>query len=210
MGPQLSGWLEVRESWGGEHSAWQAVAEITPLLHRGWGSDALFDTPLADPEVDPPWYAPLAPERGAPSDRSVPVMEAMASQHRSEFGYFAPSWVTWAEIEAHWDTPAFTPRLEPHTYRRSATGELQYYGSSPWTPDLAASAGLDYAVVAAEEEQPELEGHTWEANGVVYRVERGRWRDAFDEPWWILFDLMRTLAARFGSGGVRLVVWFHW
>jgi hypothetical protein len=53
-------------------------------------------------------------------------------------------------------------------------------------------------------------GQEWEIEGVVYRSEKLKRKDALSDEWRMLFKLMKALAGQYGDDGVRLVVWFSW
>jgi hypothetical protein len=115
-----------------------------------------------------------------------------------------------------WDEQALDTDLCIHIYRRDRRGEWIYDSKSEWLrlpriEPLPPSEQAAYArVMEAEHANPQglPEGQEWEADGKLYRSVRLRRSDALDDEWRLVFDLMETLARRYGDTDVRLVVWF--
>jgi hypothetical protein len=209
MGTDIHGWVEICPSpQPGFDQSWYGVIWVDVLL-SGRNRDAwncLFKT------EGPAHFIPWVGVRGWPAEISYQVEQERAklSEH------WDPTWITRAELQ-RMDGEELAPRCHSHLvlYQRNAAGELMVqreFGRpvirSPASftqtyPDLGALiwplAMTDY---------PPEAPHQWEFDGVVYRAEPLRRRDAFDEQWQTLFRLMADLAAHYGDDWVRLVVYF--
>ncbi len=167
-------------------------------------------------------FKPLVGLRGMAADASAEV-RGFVEDFRARYPQepIDCSWVTWKEIQnMDLDEQALTYHLSLFVYARGADGRLvrrEAFGR----PELADTAIViqhlpdqqdaiwDAAMaIALERRYPEGALTEWEIDGTVYRRERMRRRDTFDDEWHTVLDLMRLLAHRHGPDGVRLSVYF--
>jgi hypothetical protein len=201
MGTDISGWVEVKSRGSGR---WLAAVDAGTLLDRDY--DAFCCVFGATSYAN---FVPIAKGRDIPVDASQRV--------RADFGdgkwTHGASWVTWGQLAmVDWDEEAPYPDGRLHRYVRTDDGAL----------DLEGKAASDRAMIEHPEisrimedfgsgpDQPWIwsEGAEWTIGEYVFRAERMRRREAMGDDWWMLFDVMRTLARRHGDDGVRLVAWF--
>ena len=116
------------------------------------------------------------------------------------------SWLRWDEIEAvDWDEPANACDERIHCYMKRDDGTLELRGKQLGEPcgphEQVVNLSDGHTIRLKENEQAEIDG--W-----VYWRRTLRRRDAIDEAWAALFDMMRYFAEEKGARNVRLVVWF--
>ncbi|TYC76333.1 hypothetical protein EH183_01495 [Streptomyces sp. CB01881] len=118
------------------------------------------------------------------------------------------TWITWAELKAvDWNEPAERPDGRLHQYRQTADG-LRLTGKAGWCPRFAQAVGLPESAMGQPQEWPE--GSEWLIDGILYRAETMRRREAVTEDgeWKPVWTVMEALASTHGDDNVRLVVWF--
>lgn len=215
MGWDIRPTVEVRLPWLEDlpdQPPWYPIMDAGPLFGRD--SEAfgcLFGVPGRSA------FSPVAAERGLPPDVSIRVQEEAKKYANSDVaGFCYPSWVTWAELEqVDWDEvePGSLPVL--HRFVRDAGG-----GWAPDTEVARSSVSTDATSwdMAVDEEMDESvfgsgitwkHGQEWLVGDRLYRAVYPTRRDALNDEVWSLFAIMRELAKRFTSEGVRLVVWFY-
>lgn len=209
MGTDIRGYVEIRSPWT---EAWRSVVEIRPLVGRNRDAfGCLFGV------RNTARFAPIAAQRGLPDDLSDEVRTIAEHYQPLEGAFLDSSWISWAELKAiDWDEQALATDLCIHIYRRDARGEWVYDSKSEWqrpprTVPLPLSEQEAFARAMEEEianPQGLPEGQEWEADGKLYRSVRLRRADAIDDKWRLVFEMMETLARRYGDTNVRLVVWF--
>lgn len=220
MGVDVMGWVEVRPSYHKPDSdfdfdrQWVAVvSNVGFLAGRNYEMfGCLFGV------RNHANFIPLAAERGIPDDASEDVQHKWAEfNDRWPDEAFSPSWITWAELKAvDWEAEA--PRADSciHQYKRDEQGQLVYVTKSSWDRRFAErvfAEHLDESMRAAIMLPGVLAfppGQEWEIDGVVYRSEKLKRKDALDDGWRMLFAIMEALAGQYGDDGVRLVAWFYW
>jgi uncharacterized UPF0160 family protein len=206
MGTDIHGWVEVRPL--ADEPEWYGVINAGLLVGRDYDTfGCLFGV------KNYAGFVPLAAGRGLPEDASAEVRAVTTRAEGMTDGEYAAavhsaSWIAWSELTVvDWDELAPVADRRIHEYERDPTGRLVYRRKAAWSPPLAEATGLSVAeALLTPRVYPE--GAEWEIDGVVYRAERLRRRDALDEDWQLLFDLMARLARRYSDERVRLVVWF--
>jgi hypothetical protein len=184
MGTNINGSVEVtyghRDPPGGP-LVWHDVVWAGILLNRNYNAfGCLFGVRNYS------GFVPIAPERGLPSDPSRRVRE-QAERPNSDYSH---SWVTWAELKGvDWTESVVDAWV--HQYRKSKTGYYVEFGARMLDPPGSRQ-----------------EGESWQEGDVLCRVERIARRQSLDDTYEMVFEVMETLAKRFGDDQVRLVVWF--
>jgi hypothetical protein len=210
MGTDINGWVEIKsllsEDW------LPAICNVTVLVERNYDAfGCLFGV------KNHAHFRPIAAERGLPEDLSPEVRQQSekAAQLAAQGAFLSPSWVLWSELKAiDWEEEAEAADSRLHRYRRNEEGQLVYETKSVWNRAFAehtttSELELQVSVMASLLDPPIYpQGQEWEIDGVIYRAEKMRRREALDDGWRLLFRLMETLAGRYGDGRVRLVVWF--
>jgi hypothetical protein len=210
MGMDIRGWVEFCPFpvLDDDQQDWYGVVKVDVLL-SGRNRDAwncLFRP------TGPAHFTPLVGLRGWPVDASHEIVQCRAASYE----LWDPTWITWAELR-HMDGEETAPACHSDLvlYQRNMAGELvvQREFGRPATRNPSAftqtypELGVLTVPLGMGDYSPEAP-HQWEFDGVVYRAEPMRRRDAFDEQWQTLFTLMADLAARYGDQWVRLVAWF--
>jgi hypothetical protein len=217
MGVDIAGWVEVKPEYYDPPShldfdrQWVGVvSHLGFLVGRDYDAfGCLFGVKNAAN------FLPLAAERGIPDDASPEVRGDIARYGEEAF---SASWVTWAELRAmDWEEEGVYADSALHQYIRDEHGQLVYDTKATWSrpfaehvlPPEEVEPSL-YAAILSPEYPVYPEGQEWEIDGVVYRAEKLRRKDALGDAWRMVFGMMAALAARYGDDGVRLVVWFSW
>ena len=214
MGTDIRGWVEIRiprileDDDSPDH--WASVITVRSLLGRNYDAfGCLFGV------TNYAHFKPIAAGRGLPADVSDTVREQADHFSPLAGAYLEPTWVSWAELRAmDWDEEALEADSRLHQYRRNQAGELVYDTKAGWDRRFAEHTTSSPGAVLVSMIQSLVEpvtyavGQEWEIDGVVYRAEKLRRRDALGADWEMVFGLMETLAQRYGDDGVRLVVWF--
>ena len=192
MGVDINGWVEFQQA--GE-TTWNHCIDISLLIDRNYDAfGCLFGV------QNYARFAPLAAERGLPLDCSDQVRHDTEEIGEYAFGH---TWVGWSEL--HQLDPlevALAPDERVHQYRFGAEGELVYEGKATWSRDLAA------LLTRRTDCEAPSDGQQWQVGDRVYRAERLTRGEVLGEDWHTLFELMATLANRYGPEHIRLVAWF--
>jgi hypothetical protein len=214
VGIDITGWVEIKTPWS---ESWlPIIGHVGVLVGRNYDAfGCLFGV------NNYAHFAPIAAERGLPDNLSEQLKQENEKLVRvfGPFGqgaFFLPSWVLWSELKAvDWDEEAEAADSRLHRYHRNEQGELVYETKSAWSRPFAEHTTAGEAEVRASVVESLVaprtytEGQEWEIDGVIYRAEKMRRRDALSEGWQMLFQLMETLAGTYGDDRVRLVVWFE-
>lgn len=224
MGVDISGWVEVKPDYF-DHTTpedvvmgrWVAIVRnVGFLVSRDYDAFAcLFGV------RNHANFAPMAADRGIPHD-SAEEMRREWEVAKTRFSGtadepFGESWVAWSELKAaDWEEEAQYSDSQLHQYKRDEYGQLIYQMKASWDRRFAESVfadQLDESMRAALLNPgslafpPRME---WEIDGVVYRSEKLKRKDAVSAEWRVLFRMMEALATQYGDDGVRLVAWFYW
>jgi hypothetical protein len=200
MGTDISTYIEVKPS-GDPAPTWRLVmdadADADAAVERDYD---LFGCLFGVRNFAN--FQPLAEARGLPPAVSRQV-QVRFQEDEDAWGH---TWLSWAEFKAmDLDEQAERPDDRIHKYRREHDGRL--------APVSKAAYDRDFSLVGGSIPTDQwVEGRQWEADGVVWRIERLRRSDVLDQPgpqWQKLFEAMERLAARYGDDNVRLVAWFH-
>jgi hypothetical protein len=145
-------------------------------------------------------FAPLAAQRGLPEDVSEETKasyEAAVTAYGRE--YHAPTWITWAEIDAiDWDE-RIDDRVLECKKGQPLVGWIEHWRAR------FVQEHPDRLPDPVEQLQPDA---AWEHGEKAYVVVRTLRRDVLDDSWVLLFRTMELLARKYGDDGVRMVVWF--
>ncbi|MFJ3405226.1 hypothetical protein [Promicromonospora sp. NPDC090134] len=208
MVTDIYGAIEVRHPGANsdwyDGEPWFTALDLYPLLEDGGPAGAYPGYAYLFGIRNSYGFKPLAPARGLPDDVSGALRDDL--QVYIESGELIASWIGWDELAA----------LDPDKPFGHVVGYLESNDGSPmyrtmllprgWTPDVidfagpaAVSAALTPAAAAA-----------WEHDGATYRYRPVTLGSYFGDgtPWGHVLAVMRALAGRFGSEGVRLVAAF--
>ena len=183
MGTDIHGWIEINRG-----DEWISVVNIEPIVSRHYDMFAcLFGV------MNYANFKPIAPERGLPIDMSL-IVSRDTLEYENDLLF--PTWITWDELRAiDWSELGTKADERVHQYAKQADGQLNFVSKSVY-PN---SHTLNF----------ELES-SWEADGVIYKIEKISRAEALTEDpgWLFLFNIMEFLAKQFSQSQVRLVVWF--
>jgi hypothetical protein len=204
VGTDIGGAIECRRVFGHPRQAtgrrgWELAMSLGQLYEtRSYDSfGCLFGV------MNFAGFAPVAAGRGLPEDVAQETARLAA-----QWLYFAPTWVSWAEIAAvDWDEPAVRPDARIHEYIRDEAGQWRLQGKAEQNPQFARLVGMSPEEAAAASWP---DGSEWLDGAVLYRAETLTRRDAVrpDGAWRPVWSVMQVLAALHGPNNVRLVVWF--
>ncbi|HLV98878.1 MAG TPA: hypothetical protein VKT82_09400 [Ktedonobacterales bacterium] len=201
MGTDIFGWVECKWEWQEDGEPWNAAINVGLLVDRSYDAfGCLFGV------RNYAGFRPIAADRGVPADASA---EFKASVTRFPKEVRSSSWITWPEIKAiDWEEDAEEPDERLHTYVRNEQGELVLKGKSLTVFGLKGSMKPTPQALAAAATPEDV--REWEdEEGKIIRAEVLKRKDVF--AWGKhLFQVMDSLAERFGEERVRLVVWFDW
>lgn len=156
---------------------------------------------------DPGW-GPVAADRGLPADASSALREEFDGIKGADAAVHSPTWVSWAELES----------LDPDIGPRGARGLLVVGDTARptleerhWVQDSWPDAVVERLGVPPLGVSPAAAPFgSWREGTAFLTWRRFTRRDALGPGtgWEHVFAVMQALAGRFGSHGVRLVVYF--
>jgi len=206
VGMDIDGWVEIRAP-----SGWVGVIRVGDVAGRNYDMfGCLFGI------ANYAHFRPLAVDRELPTDASSRVLFEL-EQVDDGLGIIPhATWISWNEIATlDWDEGGEYPDSRVHRYLRNEQGRWVYADKAIQHQDaLVRMMEQTKATISSRGPQGETtyavwpEGAAWEFDDAVYKSEIIHRRDARDEGWDLLFDLMRCLAQRYSDDGVRLVAWF--
>ena len=186
MGCDIHGWVEVKLL-----DTWYPVIDISLFVHRNYDMfGCLFGVRNYCK------FKPIAANRGIPDD----VSELVKKEIRSwDIDGHSHTWITYREIKnINWDEEGDEIDERVHQYKRLKDGSLKYIGKCLWSSRLD-----DPEIQKQLREKGECE-----VDGIIYRYEKVKRKDALSRDWEFLFKCMEYLAECYGEENVRLVVWF--
>jgi hypothetical protein len=179
MGCDIHAWLEIRYD-----NQWSTPDSKALDLDRAYDTFGLFFGVRNQANL-----SPVAERRGFPHDASALVCQEY--QKWSDDAH-SVSWLTWADVESmDREQTLFDSRI--HEYDAAGTYLGVFAESSRLTP-------LEYMALAR--------GETVTKDGHLFRREHVKALDNLSTDWRVTLDRMQALAADYGTGNVRLVVWF--
>ncbi|MEV0890130.1 hypothetical protein [Promicromonospora sp. NPDC050262] len=208
MGTDSYGGIEVRHPGANsdwyDGEPWFKILDLYPLLEDGGPAGAYPAYAYLFGIRNSYGFEPLAPARGLPDDVSGALRDDL--QGYIESGELIASWIGWDELAA----------LDPDEPFGHIIGYLESNDGSPlyrtlllqhgWTAEAIKFAG-PAAVSAA---LTPADAATWEHDGATYWYRPMTLGSYFGDgtPWGHVLSVMRALAGRFGSEGVRLIAAF--
>jgi len=179
MGCDIHAWLEIRND-----NQWSTPDNKALDLDRAYDTFGLFFGVRNHAN-----FSPVAERRGFPRDASALVCQDY--QTWSDSAHSA-SWLTWADVDSM-DREQSLLDAPIHEYDAAGRclGAVAERGRLP-PPEYMALA----------------RGETVTKDGHRFRREHVKALDTLSTAWRATLDRMQALAADYGAGNVRLVVWF--
>jgi hypothetical protein len=179
MGCDIHAWLEIRND-----NQWSTPDNKALDLDRAYDTFGLFFGVRNHAN-----FSPVAERRGFPRDASALVCQDY--QTWSDDAHSA-SWLTWADVESMDREQSL---LDAPIHEYDAAG--RYLGTCAESSRLPPP---EYMALAR--------GETVTKDGHRFRREHVQALDTLSTAWRATLDRMQALAADYGAGNVRLVVWF--
>ena len=179
MGCDIHAWLEIRHD-----NQWSTPDNTAVDLDRAYDTFGLFFGVRNHAN-----FSPVAERRGFPRDASALVCHEYQTWRD---GAHSASWLTWADVE----------RLD----REQSLLDAPIHEDDAAGTSLGTVAGRSR--LTPPEDMARARGESVTKDGHRFRREHVQALDTLSTAWRATLDRMQALAADYGAGNVRLVVWF--